>query len=263
MSRPRCRAPVATISHSHPPASPTPPMQARGLTRAGFPIGPTRGRGIVVGDIYHRRMVTRGGDKCWRRRRHRGRRRSGRCRCCLFLLRPRGHNRVAWWLTSCRRPWRPQRTPPRRHKRSRPERLGGREGGHDRRHPVNEKNTRMSTSPSKSRAHRGSVAHLKLEKPRFLFLEGSGGATVAPTSAVVALAGSSTDNPVAGASAPTTGTNSTATSAARGDGGDSTSRGGGAPCCGESLSFRTRTMREDKSSRTKTKTQDERLPKAL
>jgi hypothetical protein len=222
MSRPRCRAPVATISHSHPPASPTPPMQARGLTRAGFPIGPTRGRGIVVGDIYHRRMVTRGGDKCWRRRRHRG-----RCRCCLFLLRPRGHNRVAWWLTSCRRPWRPQRTPPRRHKRSRPERLGGREGGHDRRHPVNEKNTRMSTSPSKSRAHRGSVAHLKLEKPRFLFLEGSRGATVAPTSAVVALAGSSTDNPVAGASAPTTGTNSTATSAARGDGGDSTSRGGG------------------------------------
>jgi hypothetical protein len=33
--------------------------------------------------------------------------------------------------------------------------------------------------------------------------------------------------------------------------------------CGESHSFRTRTIREDKSSRTKTKTQDGRQPKAL
>jgi hypothetical protein len=63
-----------------------------------------------------------------------------------------------------------------------------------------------------------------LEKPRFLFLEGSGGASAAP-------AGASTDDPVVGASAPSTGTSSTAASAARGD------RGGGfhlsgrhAPC---------------------------------
>jgi hypothetical protein len=34
-------------------------------------------------------------------------------------------------------------------------------------------------------------------------------------------------------------------------------------CCGESRSFRTRTMRGDKSSRTKTKTQDGKQPKAL
>jgi hypothetical protein len=33
--------------------------------------------------------------------------------------------------------------------------------------------------------------------------------------------------------------------------------------CGESHSFRTPTIREDKSSRTKTKTQDGRQPKAL
>jgi hypothetical protein len=48
-----------------------------------------------------------------------------------------------------------------------------------------------------------------LEKPHFLFLEGSGGAAVAPAGAAVALvgasaalAGSSIDNPVAGASTP-------------------------------------------------------------
>jgi hypothetical protein len=84
----------------------------------------------------------------------------------------------------------------------------------------------MSTSPSKSRAHGGSAAHLKLEKPRFIFLEGLGGAAVAPAGAAVAfagasaaLAGSSTDNTEAGASTPATGASSTAGSAARGDGG--------------------------------------------
>jgi hypothetical protein len=41
-SRPRHCAPSAATSRGHPPASPT---QARGLTRAGFPIGPTRGVG--------------------------------------------------------------------------------------------------------------------------------------------------------------------------------------------------------------------------
>jgi hypothetical protein len=61
-----------------------------------------------------------------------------------------------------------------------------------------------------------------LEKPRFLFLEGSGGATVSP-------AGASTDDPMAGASAPATGTSSTATSAAHGDGGGGFHLSGAAP----------------------------------
>jgi hypothetical protein len=42
-TRPRRRAPGAAASCSHPPASPTPPTQARGLMQAGFPIGPTPG----------------------------------------------------------------------------------------------------------------------------------------------------------------------------------------------------------------------------
>jgi hypothetical protein len=72
--------------------------------------------------------------------------------------------------------------------------------------------------------HRESVAYLKLKKPRFSFLEGSGGAAVTPVVATVALAGapavlagasavraaSSTDRLAAGAC-------STATSAACGD----------------------------------------------
>jgi hypothetical protein len=73
-------------------------------------------------------------------------------------------------------------------------------------------------------ARGGSAAHLNLEKPCFLFLEGSEGAAVVPAGAAVALAGtfavlagSSTDDPVAGASAPATGACSTAASAARGD----------------------------------------------
>jgi hypothetical protein len=87
-------------------------------------------------------------------------------------------------------------------------------------------NTMMSIDPSKSRTHGGNAAHLKLEKPRFLFLEGSGGTAVAPggaamalTGASTALAGSSTDNPAAGASTLVAGTSSAAASAALGDGG--------------------------------------------
>jgi hypothetical protein len=78
--------------------------------------------------------------------------------------------------------------------------------------PCERENTRMSTSPSKPRAHKGSAAHLKLEKPRFLFPEGSGSAAVVPADAAVALAGSSTDGLVVGAC-------STSASAARGHGG--------------------------------------------
>jgi hypothetical protein len=77
----------------------------------------------------------------------------------------------------------------------------------------------MSTSRSKLRTHGESAAHLKLEKPRFLFLEGSGGATVVPADAAVAPADSSTDDPVAGATSPAVGTYSMASSAAHGDGG--------------------------------------------
>jgi hypothetical protein len=78
----------------------------------------------------------------------------------------------------------------------------------------------MSTSPSKSRARGERTAYLKLEKHRFLFLEGSAGAALAPVGAAVALAGatatlartsaalagSSNDGPVAGASTSATGT---------------------------------------------------------
>jgi hypothetical protein len=87
--------------------------------------------------------------------------------------------------------------------------------------------------PLKFMARTESTAELKLEKPRFLFLEGSGGATVVPagasmalasTSAVLAsasaaLADPSTDVLVVGASVPATGACSTATTAARGEGG--------------------------------------------
>jgi hypothetical protein len=35
-------------------------MQAWELTQVGFPMGPTEGWGIIVGDVHHRRTVTRG-----------------------------------------------------------------------------------------------------------------------------------------------------------------------------------------------------------
>jgi hypothetical protein len=78
----------------------------------------------------------------------------------------------------------------------------------------------------------GATAYLKVEKPRFLFLEGSAGAAVAPVVTTAALpdastarAASSTDRPAAGASASTTGTCSSAASAALGEGArDSTSQ---------------------------------------
>jgi hypothetical protein len=58
-----------------------------------------------------------------------------------------------------------------------------------------------------------------LEKPCFLFLEGSSGTTVVPAGTYVAPIGASTDDPVTGAYAAATGTSSTASSATRGDGG--------------------------------------------
>jgi hypothetical protein len=87
-------------------------------------------------------------------------------------------------------------------------------------------NTRVNIEPSRSKTHGGNATHLRLEKPRFLFLDGSGGAPVAPTGAAVVLtgasaapAGASTDEPVASASMPATGASSAAASVARGDGG--------------------------------------------
>jgi hypothetical protein len=104
------------------------------------------------------------------------------------------------------------------------------------------RNTRVSIDPSKSRTHGGKTAHLKLEKPHFLFLEGSGGAAVAlastavaPTGASAALAsssakdpatgaftpaaGSSVEDPATGAFTPAAGASSAAAPTARGDGG--------------------------------------------
>jgi hypothetical protein len=98
------------------------------------------------------------------------------------------------------------------------------------------RNTRVSVGPSKSRMHGGSVVHLKLEQPHFLFLEGSKGASVVPAGTTVALAGtcstlagSSTDNPAAGASTPAAGASSATASAACGDGGGGFHISGGLP----------------------------------
>jgi hypothetical protein len=96
--------------------------------------------------------------------------------------------------------------------------------------------------PLETRTSGGSTAYLKVEKPRFLFLEGATDATVAPVAAAASLpdasatradapaacAASSADRPVAGASAPTTGACSSAASAALGDGGGGFHLSGGA-----------------------------------
>jgi hypothetical protein len=77
------------------------------------------------------------------------------------------------------------------------------------------------------------MAYLRVEKPRFLFLEGSAGAEATADVATVALqdasaartdtsaacAASSVDRPAAGASAPAPGTCSSAASATLGEGG--------------------------------------------
>jgi hypothetical protein len=76
------------------------------------------------------------------------------------------------------------------------------------------------------------MAYLRVEKPRFLFLDGSAGAeatadaaTIAPLDASAVHAGtsaacaaSSVDRPAAGAPAPAPGTRSSAASAALGEG---------------------------------------------
>jgi hypothetical protein len=62
-----------------------------------------------------------------------------------------------------------------------------------------------------------SATHLKLENPRFLFLEGWKGTSAAPVGASVVPDGTSSDSPVTGGSAPASGSNSTAASSASGD----------------------------------------------
>jgi hypothetical protein len=95
------------------------------------------------------------------------------------------------------------------------------------------KNARSSSSPLKSGVPGENATYLKLEKPRFLFREGSEAATTAPVAGTAALTdapaalacayavhvASSADCPAAGTSAPTTGIYSSTASAALGDGG--------------------------------------------
>jgi hypothetical protein len=107
---------------------------------------------------------------------------------------------------------------------------------------------RTERQPLETGASGGATAYLNVEKPCFLFLEGSADAAVAPIAATAALpdaseahvgasavhAAPSTDRPVAGASVPTTGASSSAVSAALCDGGGGIHLSGGA--CPPSLS---------------------------
>jgi hypothetical protein len=107
--------------------------------------------------------------------------------------------------------------PPRGDGRIRPEHLGGREGRDSRRHPANTRTKRLGCSLSETEASGGATAYLKVEKSRFLFLEGSADAAVAPIAAAaaprdasaahadtsVARASPSTDSPAAGACSST------------------------------------------------------------
>jgi hypothetical protein len=93
------------------------------------------------------------------------------------LLRPRGHSRATRLFARrnrarCR-PWRPRRSPPRRHGCLQPEHLGGCKGGDGRCYPANEKH-KSEHRPLEIKDYGGNAAHLRLEKPRILFLEGSG-----------------------------------------------------------------------------------------
>jgi hypothetical protein len=101
----------------------------------------------------------------------------------------------------------------------------------------------IELQPLETQMSRGATAHLKVEKPRFLFLEGltdavvaAGVATatlqdssVARTSASVVCAASSVDRLAAGASAPTPGACSSTASAARGEGAQAPTSQGGLP----------------------------------
>jgi hypothetical protein len=120
--------------------------------------------------------------------------------------------------------------------------LAGARGEDGRHHPANTKTKILGSDPSKTGASGGAATYLKVEKSRFLFLEGSADAVAAPVAATVALpdasaaragasmarAAPSMDRPVASASPPATGACSSATPAAIGDGGGGTHLSGGA-----------------------------------
>jgi hypothetical protein len=102
--------------------------------------------------------------------------------------------------------------------------------------PRERRNAQLSSSPLKSGVPAENTTYLKLEKPRFLFLEGSGGTPTTPFAATAATltgastvrATSSTDRPVAGASTPAAGAFSSAASSTLGDGGGGFHLSGGA-----------------------------------
>jgi hypothetical protein len=101
----------------------------------------------------------------------------------------------------------------------------------------------IELQPLEIRTFGGATAYLKVEKPRFLFLEGSTGVVVAGVVATAALldtsaahAGASvacaipsTECPVAGASTPAPGACSSTASAALGERGAGSQLSGGAP----------------------------------
>jgi hypothetical protein len=102
---------------------------------------------------------------------------------------------------------------------------------------------KLSSSPPKPGAPEENATYLKVEKPRFLFLEGSTDAVVVPVVAAAALpdapaaltgasavhAASSTERPAAGASTPIMGACSFAASAALGEGSEGFHLSGGPP----------------------------------
>jgi hypothetical protein len=59
-------------------------------------------------------------------------------------------------------------------------------GGNGRRRPANAKNRRIRPWPLETETPRRTTAYLKVEKPRFLFLEGSADAAAVPVAAAVA-----------------------------------------------------------------------------
>jgi hypothetical protein len=97
-------------------------------------------------------------------------------------------------------------------------------------------NGEIKLLPLENGVSRGAMAYLKVEKPHFLFLEGSTGAVAAADVATVALPdtsaahiASSVDRLVASTPAPAPGARSSAASAALGEGGVGPHLSGGPP----------------------------------
>jgi hypothetical protein len=136
----------------------------------------------------------------------------------------------------------PRRASPHGDGRVRPKRLGGRERGDDRCHPVNTE-TGVEPQPSETRASGEATGYLKVEQTRFLFLEGSpdavaaaGVAATAPpdtstmhAGASATRAASSVDLLVAGAPAPAPGARSSIASTTLSEGGAGSHLSGGLP----------------------------------